>query len=482
MKNKALASLIAMTLVFSMAACGKTAPAENTASDSTAAQAAEPQVTEEITPEATEEAPAENDTQNPVMNYVGVYSNEYSTEAMVEAGEGDTAKITVTYAGSPWFHNQTVMSGHFDAGTQTMEFTDAALTEYTYASDGSVKEETVAYTDGTGKAVFDAEKQTLTITHHFESGDSEEVFAWGPSSDMKTVSDPDHYKGVTAMDKFDVETVVGFNVRTAYLSENWYELADMIWYPITINGTELYDSEDFLGYMVDKTVHESDWEAMNEEDYLDMFVNGEGICMGSGQVWLNDPGYMTDAEPELKIIAISGIVSRNPEAADAGQETDADAEKTDADAEKTDSDAQSTDTGSDSGEEVEVNSERDFYATPSVTIYDKYGEASKIYESSDGYWREEDGTAYERIERKVWQLKDSDEIFKIYVWEEGEELTEELDLYSYPSVTVYDDDYNAYKLYEGADGYWREENGTAYERIKSDEFQLKDSDKIFYVR
>ena len=43
---------------------------------------------------------------------------------------------------------------------------------------------------------------------------------------------------------------------------------------------------------------------------LDMFVNGQGICMGSGQVWLNDPNYMTDAEPQLQIIAISGIVDQ----------------------------------------------------------------------------------------------------------------------------------------------------------------------------
>jgi len=91
---------------------------------------------------------------------------------------------------------------------------------------------------------------------------------------------------------------------------NWYALADMIDYPITINETELADSDAFLEFMKDKTVDESDRKAMEEEDLLDMFVNGQGICMGSGQVWLNDPNYMTDKTPELKIIAISGIVPR----------------------------------------------------------------------------------------------------------------------------------------------------------------------------
>ena len=194
--------------------------------------------------------------------------------------------------------------------TLTMTFTDSTLTEYTYASDATVAEDKTSYTDGKGRAVFDPADNTLTITEEFESGSIDTVYTWGPSQDMKYGSDPEHYTSVTAMDKFQIETVVGFNVRTWYLSENWYAMADMIRYPITINGTELADADAFLGYMIDKTISESDHDAMMEEDFLDMFVNGQGICMGSGQIWLNDPNYMTDAEPTLQIIAISGIVDR----------------------------------------------------------------------------------------------------------------------------------------------------------------------------
>ena len=250
------------------------------------------------------------DGQNPVMNFVGVYHADDSTEALVEADGMENAKITVTWAGSPWYHNQTVMSGRFDPETLTVEYNGTTLTEYTYKSDGSIREETLTDTDNRGRVVFSDEANTLTITEESESGGVDTDYAWGPAADMKTVSDPDHYSPVTAMDKYEVETIVGFNVRTAYLSENWYALADMIWYPITINGTELADADAFLGYMIDKTVSESDRKAMLDEDFLDMFVNGQGICMGSGQIWLNDPGYMTDAEPQLKIIAISGIVDK----------------------------------------------------------------------------------------------------------------------------------------------------------------------------
>ena len=260
--------------------------------------------------ENNDEAAGPQDGQNPVMNFVGIYSTEYSTEALVEADGAEGAKITVTWAGSPWFHNQTVMSGPFDPETLTMTFTNATLTEYTYASDATITEEKTSYTDGKGHAVFNPADNTLTITEEFESGNMDTVYTWGPSPDMKYVSDPEHYAPVTAMDKFQVETVVGFNVRTYYLSENWYAMADMIRYPITINGTELTDADAFLGYMIDKTVSESDRDTMMEEDLLDMFVNGQVICMGSGQIWLNDPNYMTDKEPVLQIIAISGIVNR----------------------------------------------------------------------------------------------------------------------------------------------------------------------------
>ena len=245
------------------------------------------------------------------MNFVGVYHLEDSVEALVEAEGKENAKITVTAAFSPWFQTQTVMSGRFDPDTLTMTFTNAVLTEYTYASDGSVTEEKPSYTDGAGKAVFDPKANALTITEEFPSGALENVYAWGPAPDMKTVTDPKHYASVTALDKFQVETVVGFNVRTDYLSENWYALADMIRYPITINDTVLNDADAFLGYMVDKTVSESAREAMLEEDTLDMTVDGEEICMGDGAIRLSDPNNKTDGEPKLEIIAIGGIVSRS---------------------------------------------------------------------------------------------------------------------------------------------------------------------------
>ena len=528
MRKKLVAMVVAMC-VLSATGCGAAAPAQSESSAASEAQVTEtPEITEE--PEATE---APDEGQNPVMNFVGTYNAADSVEAMVEADGTENAIVTVTYAGSPWFHDEIVMSGKFDADALTMEFENGTLTEYSYNADGSVRTENISYRDGKGKAAFNANDGTMTLTEHFQAGDRETVFAFGPAADMKTVTDPDHYNGVTAMDKFLIETEVAFAARTAYLREDWNTLADMIWYPITINEKELKDKEAFLDFMKDKTVAESDWQAMDEEDLLDMFVNGQGLCMGSGQIWMNDPNYATDKEPTLQIIAISGIISKvapssaeeekkeeEKKSEESGQEPNSERDFYDQenvtvydengdsfklykgsdgiwreeDGTKYDklSDTEfqkhegtkrvSTKKPSQESEEQEVNVEGDPYGAPSVTVYDENGGKHTLFESSDGYWREDDGTAYSRISSKVFQLKDGSKQVKTYYWtKDDDDGGEEGDPYSAPAVTIYGDDGEGHKVYEGSDGYWHEEDGTAYVRNSFKEFQLKNGSELFYT-
>ena len=298
--NKKITMALLVCLAMLLAACGSAAqtPAEEPAD----------------LPQQPVEAPAETAApeagQNPAMNLVGVYHMGDSTEALVEA-EGETGmRITINFAISPWFQNRTVMSGAFDAGTLTASFDNATLTGYTYNSDGSVAEESVGYDDGVVRARFSPADNSLTITEVFGSDEYDSVYVWGPAPDMKTVSDPDHYASVTAMDKFMLETEVCFAVRTAYLDEDWYALASQIRYPITINGTALADADAFLDYMNDKTLSESGRQAMMNETLLDMLVSEQGIMMGGGDVCLSDPGLGTGAEPRLEIVGLGGIVDR----------------------------------------------------------------------------------------------------------------------------------------------------------------------------
>ena len=96
--------------------------------------------------------------------------------------------------------------------------------------------------------------------------------------------------------------------RKAYLDQDWTTMSTMIHYPITILETPLNDAESFLTFMSNKTVAPEDAKNIEEETCKNMFNNGQGICMGGGEIWLRDPGYMTDAEPKLEVIALSGIM------------------------------------------------------------------------------------------------------------------------------------------------------------------------------
>ncbi len=121
--------------------------------------------------------------------------------------------------------------------------------------------------------------------------------------------DPSYYSSVTPIEKAEVEEFCQ-SLCDAYLNEDWDVIAQNIRYPITVDGTELGTAEEFLAFMQDKTVAEFDREAIFNENCRNMFLNGQGICLGSGQIWVHDPSYMTDKESRLEIIALSGITGK----------------------------------------------------------------------------------------------------------------------------------------------------------------------------
>ena len=119
-----------------------------------------------------------------------------------------------------------------------------------------------------------------------------------------------NYSGVTTLEAPKVEAFAAW-VRQLYLNEDWDAIAQMISYPITMYpDVEINDADAFVTFMSDKTISESDIEAMSAENCMGMMSNGEGICMGSGQIWLRDiafDGIEQNGEPDLCIIAVSGL-------------------------------------------------------------------------------------------------------------------------------------------------------------------------------
>ena len=245
------------------------------------------------------EAPAEpaaetsGDGQNPVMNFVGVYGAGKGS-ILVEAEGERGAKITVTWANGAAEKSQWSMSGEFDEETLSVAYSNCTKTDLVFTDDVSDPVETVVYTDGTGRIVFAGERYALS---------------W--EDDQEHIADgTDYYSPVTAMEKSEVERLAAA-VREAYLAEDWAAIAGMIRYPINMYpDVKVNNAEEFLAYMDGKTVHESDRAVMEAESCRNMFFNGQGICFGDGEIWMNDIHYMTDEPPVLEIVAVSGIVEK----------------------------------------------------------------------------------------------------------------------------------------------------------------------------
>lgn len=135
-------STVARTVMAIVMACTLGACASKPADDA----ATEPET------QAPEEAIVE-DGQNPVMNYIGPYACD-NANILVEADGLEGAKATVMWADSASETTKWEMSGSFDESTLTFTYDNCTKTKVTYAEDGSVDSEEIAYSDGTGTMTF----------------------------------------------------------------------------------------------------------------------------------------------------------------------------------------------------------------------------------------------------------------------------------------------------------------------------------------
>lgn len=118
------------------------------------------------------------------------------------------------------------------------------------------------------------------------------------------------YSSLTQMSKRDVESFAK-DARETYLEQDWVKLSDMISYPVQVGADRnIKNKKDFIEYMKGRKAQKSALESMEKETCTDMFVNGDGICMADGMLWLIDEnfdGIEQQGEPELRIYSINGI-------------------------------------------------------------------------------------------------------------------------------------------------------------------------------
>ena len=300
MKKFAFLSVLILALL--LAACGSAAPAEQPAPEAEA---------EEVVVAETGETAG--DGQNPVMNFVGVYAPELSSGAvpqmLVECKGADSAAVTVMWPSGNGEVSCWTMTGKLDTETLTVEYTDGVHKTLVYGEDGKIASETGIYENGKGSLRFQADSNTVIWIDEQDHTADELVFAAFQYGNAPEEDDPDFYNAFSAMEKGLLESYAQ-DIRQAFLDEDWNFIADLAHFPIFVNGVEYADREAFLTYMGGCTLSETARSEMEAETCHDMFYNGEGLCMGAGQVWLLDYSYMTENEPDLRIISLNDIVEK----------------------------------------------------------------------------------------------------------------------------------------------------------------------------
>lgn len=123
-----------------------------------------------------------------------------------------------------------------------------------------------------------------------------------PTENITTVYQtvPGDYSVVTDIPAEDVETFA-LEVRKNVLEGDWEAFVQKVHYPIVIQDKTIGNAGGLTGLLIRNEVTEDFLQELRKESCNEMFCNWQGICMGGGQLWINEIGE------ELKITAINGM-------------------------------------------------------------------------------------------------------------------------------------------------------------------------------
>ena len=245
------------------------------------------------------------------FSFEGTY---YSDRCHITFSKGTDKTVNVKIGWASRYNEslEWTMSGEYDSEAYCIQYEDCVKKNVIYKAENEVDKEETLYTDGTGTFLFSLSGDSVTWTDKKEDVAQGRIFELYKESDdgnlttQSGTGNETYYSGFSAMDKASIEEAAD-KIRKAYLAEDWDSLKGLVIYPVTINGATVENEETFIKYMKDKKVSSDSRKAMEEENCHDMFYNGQGLCLGSGQVWLLDPSYMTDETPVIKIKTIQGL-------------------------------------------------------------------------------------------------------------------------------------------------------------------------------
>lgn len=254
----------------------------------------------------------EHEGQNPSMNVMGIYCRDKIKIKVDPIGLKSTS-MTVEWPGNDNSKAIWYMSGRLNEETMCIEYENAVKRVITYDKRGMEISDIEIYTSGRGKMIFTAEGMkwdeyneeiargmVFMLTRPSEIAEEEKLPEELGTGNMGI------YRKITTMEKPVVEEFA-YNVRKAYLNEDWDSIKNLIMYPIRINDTEINDADEFVEYMNGKTLSNEGRRDMENETCHDINTAKQCLNLGEDDIWIVDINVGSSKHPQLKITRICGI-------------------------------------------------------------------------------------------------------------------------------------------------------------------------------
>lgn len=118
------------------------------------------------------------------------------------------------------------------------------------------------------------------------------------------------YARVTQKSQVEVEEYAR-QVKELFLNHKWDKIAERISYPIEINGIVYTTPFEIEHMQLEQNYSEMFMSALGQESCQMMYCDSEGICLGSGEVWIAE--VEQNGSKELKIVSINRLIKREDE-------------------------------------------------------------------------------------------------------------------------------------------------------------------------
>ena len=254
----------------------------------------------------------ETESQNPTINVAGFYCSGRA-KISVDAIGLKSAAVTVEWPGNDNSKAIWYLSGAFNEETKTIDYDNAVKRVITYNKSGAEISDIEIYRSGKGRITFTNEgmqwndyNEEIARNMTFKFKDPSDIVEEEKLPEILGTGNMGIYKKITLMEKPAVEEIA-YNVRKAYLNEDWNTLKNLIKYPIKINDTEIKDADEFVDYMNGRTLSSEGRRDMENETCHDINTAKECLNLGEDDIWMVDINQGSSEHPQLKITRICGI-------------------------------------------------------------------------------------------------------------------------------------------------------------------------------